>query len=96
MGSGAGGADEQTLADWHSLSLQVMNRAGVVDGKVWCNFVPGRRPHWHRYAGRDFRQRQLIRRKAAHWGRRYAALPPSERLALLAALLAVDAYARIS
>ena len=26
--------------DRHSLSLQVMNQAGVVTEKVWCNFVP--------------------------------------------------------
>ena len=48
-------------------------------------FRAGAAPRWHRYASRDFRQRQLIRRQAAHGGQRYAALLPSERLALLAA-----------
>ncbi|MCY4189169.1 MAG: hypothetical protein OXD30_11865 [Bryobacterales bacterium] len=43
----------------------MMNQAGVVTEKVWCNFVPGQHLHWHRYAGRDFRQWQWIRRKAA-------------------------------
>ena len=81
---------ERALADWHSLSLQVMNQAGVVTEKVWFNFAPGRL-HWHRYAGRDFTQRQCIKRKAASWARRYAAMPPGERLAVLAALMAVDA-----
>ena len=81
---------ERVLADWHSLSLQVMNQAGVVTEKVWFNFAPGR-VHWHTYAGRNFTHRQCIKRKAASWGRRYAAMPPGERLAVLAALMAVEA-----
>ena len=81
---------ERALPDWHSLSLQVMNQAGVVTEKVWCNFAPGR-VHWHRYAGRNFRHRQCIQRKAANWARRYAAMEPGERLAVLAALMAVEA-----
>ena len=81
---------ERTLADWHSLSLQVMNQAGVVTEKVWCNFAP-ERLHWHRYAGQNFVQRQCIQRKAARWAQRYAAMPPGERLAVLAALMAVEA-----
>ena len=82
---------ERALPDWHSLSLQVMNQAGVVTEKLWCNFAPGRHVHWHRYAGQNFTQRQCIQRKAASWGKRYAAMPPGERLAVLAALLAVEA-----
>ena len=81
---------ERALAGWHSLSLQVMNQAGVVTEKVWCNFAPGR-AHWHTYAGRNFVQRQCIQRKAANWARRYAAMEPGERLAVLAALMAVEA-----
>jgi len=81
---------ERALADWHSLSLQVMNQAGVVTEKVWFNFAPGRL-HWHRYAGQNFMQRQCIQRKAARWAQRYAAMPPGERLAVLAALMAVEA-----
>ena len=81
---------ERALQGWHSLSLQVMNQAGVVTEKVWFNFAPGRL-HWHRYAGQNFTQRQCIKRKAARWARRYAAMPPGERLAVLAALMAVEA-----
>lgn len=81
---------ERALQGWHSLSLQVMNQAGVVTEKLWCNFAPGR-PHWHRYAGQNFVQRQCIQRKAARWAQRYAAMEPGERLAVLAALMAVEA-----
>ena len=78
------------LAGWRSLSLQVMNRAGVVTEKVWFNFEPDR-VHWASLAGRDFTHRQTVKRKAASWGRRYAAMPPAERLAVLSAIMAVEA-----
>ena len=81
---------ERALEGWHSLSLQVMNQAGVVTEKLWCNFAPGR-PHWHTYAGQNCTQRQCIKRKAANWAKRYAAMEPGERLAVLAALMAVEA-----
>ena len=81
---------DERLRGWRSLSLQVMNQAGVVTEKVWFNFVPDQ-VHWASYAGRNFTHRQQVRRKAANWGRRYRALPPAERLAVLAAMLAVEA-----
>ena len=81
---------ERALQGWHSLSLQVMNQAGVVTEKLWCNFAPGR-AHWHTHAGQNFTQRQCIKRKAANWAKRYAAMPPGERLSVLAALMAVEA-----
>ena len=81
---------DEALAGWQSLELQVMNQAGVRTEKLWFNFVPDR-VHWVRYAGKNHTHRQMIKRKAANWGRRYQALPRSERLAVLAALLAVEA-----
>jgi DNA adenine methylase len=67
-----------------------MNQAGVRTEKLWFNFRPDR-VHWARYAGRDHTERQCIKRKAENWGRRYRALPPGERLAVLAAVLSVEA-----
>ena len=81
---------DERLRGWRSVSLQVMNRAGVVTEKVWFNFAPDR-VHWARYAGRDFTHRQTVKRKAHSWGRRYRAMPAAERLAVLAAIMAVDA-----
>jgi hypothetical protein len=43
--------------------------------------------------GRDFTHRQTVKRKAAGWGRRYAAMPAAERLAVLAAIMAEEAQA---
>ena len=81
---------ETHLAGWRSMSLQVNNRAAVVTETIWFNFAPDRL-HWARFAGRDFTHRQAVKRKAENWGRRYAAMPPAERLAVLAAIMAVEA-----
>jgi hypothetical protein len=78
------------LRGWRCVSLQVMNQAGVVTEQVWFNFEPDR-VHWARYAGRNFTHRQQVKRKAENWGRRYRGLPPAQRLAVLAALMAVEA-----
>ena len=78
------------LAEWRSTSLQVMNHAGVVTEKIWFNFEPDRL-HWARFAGRNFTHRQRVKRKAESWSRRYAAMPRAERLAVLGAMMAVEA-----
>jgi DNA adenine methylase len=81
---------EERLAGWQSLELQVMNRGGVRTEKVWFNFAVDRL-HWARYAGKNFTDRQRLKRKAQSWGQRYRAMPRAERLAVLAALMAVEA-----
>jgi hypothetical protein len=81
----------QWLTGWQSLELQVMNQSGVRTEKVWFNFTPDR-VHWARYAGKNHTDRQRIKRKADSWARRYRALPPGERLSVLAALMAVESH----
>ena len=81
--------DEQ-LAGWRTLELQVMNQAGVRTEQLWFNFTP-QRLFWASFAGKNFTDRQRIKRKADNWAQRYQAMPPAERLAVLAALMAVEA-----
>ena len=81
--------DEQ-LADWRTLELQVMNQAGVRTEKLWFNFTP-QRLFWAGYAGKNFTDRQRIKRKAESWARRYRDMPAAERLAVLAGLMSVEA-----
>lgn len=81
---------DELLRDWGTLELQVMNQGGVRTEKLWFNFTPDR-VHWCRYAGKNFTDRQRIKRKAASWGKRYQALPRTERLAVLASMMAVEA-----
>jgi DNA adenine methylase len=81
---------DDLLGEWRILELQVMNQAGVRTEKLWFNFTPDR-VHWPAYAGRNFTHRQSIKRKAHSWGRRYQAMPPAERLAVLSSIMAVEA-----
>ena len=85
--------DEQ-LMDWNTIELQVMNQGGVRTEKLWYNFILDR-VHWCSYAGKDFTDRQRIKRKAESWGKRYQALPRPERLALLSSIMAVEAGERV-
>lgn len=82
------------LPDWRTLELQVMNQGGVRTEKLWFNFTPDR-VHWPRYAGKNFTDRQRIKRKAENWGKRYQALPRAERLAVLSSMLSVESEERI-
>jgi len=81
---------DELLGGWRTLELQVMNQGGVRTEKLWFNFTVDRM-HWASYAGKNFTDRQRIKRKAANWGRRYQGLPRAERLAVLAAMMGVEA-----
>jgi DNA adenine methylase len=81
---------DELLPDWRTLELQVMNQGGVRTEKLWFNFTPDR-VHWPRYAGKNFTDRQRIKRKAQNWAKRYQGLPPAERLAVLSSMMAVEA-----
>ena len=80
---------EQLLKGWNTLELQVMNQAGVRTEKLWFNFVVDR-VHWASYAGKNFTDRQRIKRKAERWGKNYGALPRAERVAVLAAIMSAE------
>lgn len=80
---------DELLVGWRRVELQVMNQGGVRTEKLWFNFTL-ERVYWASYAGKNFTDRQRVKRKAANWGKRYQALPPAERLAVLAAMMAVE------
>lgn len=78
------------LRGWRSIEFQVMSRGGPRTEVAWMNY-DDQAVHWASFAGRDFTDRQRIRRKAARWAANYAELPAGERQAILAALLQVHA-----
>jgi hypothetical protein len=80
---------DKLLPDWNTIELQVMNQGGVRTEKLWFNFVVNR-VHWAGFAGKDFTDRQRIKRKAETWRRRYSAMPYAERLAIMAGLMEVE------
>jgi DNA adenine methylase len=81
---------DKLLTGWSSIELQVMNQGGVRTEKLWYNFTIDR-THWATYAGKNFTDRQRIKRKAERWAKNYRVLPPAKRLALLAAIMAEEA-----
>ncbi len=81
---------DELLTDWQTIELQAMTRGGVRTEKLWFNYTIDR-IHWPSYAGKNFTDRQRIKRKAQRWGKNYRAMPQAERLAVLAEIMAVDA-----
>ena len=78
------------LSDWRRVAVQVTTQAQVRTEVVWFNFRPDRM-HWAGHAGRNSTDRQRIKRKAARWSEGYRKLPPGERLAVISAIMAIEA-----
>ena len=78
-----------TKPNWHSIEFQVMTRGGPRTEKLWMNFVPNSY-HWCEFAGKNFTDRQRIKRKAERWAKKYKALPNHEKTAVLSAILGCD------
>ena len=81
---------DEKLSDWRRISLQVTTQGQVRTEVVWFNFTPDRM-HWAGHAGRNHTHRQCIKRKAARWAARYRKMPHGERLAVVSAIMAVEA-----
>jgi len=81
---------DDELEDWNCMELQAMTRGGPRTEKLWYNYDIDR-VNWIAYAGKNFTDRQRIKRKAERWAKNYQALPKAERLTLLAAIMAVEA-----
>ncbi len=77
---------DELISDWWSVDFQAMTRGGVRTETIWTNFHPNE-VHYHTYAGRDFTDRQRIKRKAERWASKFLSLPAPEKQAILASLL---------
>lgn len=80
------------LDEWRVSTFWTVNRRGKrVQEWCWMNYAAGGKLHDSRFVGNNFTDRQRIKRKAARWRNKYAALPSFERQAVLESLLAVPA-----
>ncbi len=79
----------QLLSAWNTKQFQAMTRGGVRTEQLWYNFTPSA-VHYATYTGKDFTDRQRIKRKALRWGKMFAAMPPGERAAVLAEIMRTD------
>jgi DNA adenine methylase len=85
---------DQALSSWRVLRYRTMTRGGLMaDECLWCNFPEPVELHDYRYLGRDYRERERIRRKEARWVRRLSEMTVLERRAVESALLTVRSQA---
>lgn len=79
------------LAGWDHEEFNAQTRGGVRREHLWYRrstlAVLGGETRW---AGRDFRERERIKRKAGRWASRYSAMAAEERAAVLSACLRVE------
>ncbi|MFC3393656.1 DNA adenine methylase [Brenneria rubrifaciens] len=84
---------DELLKGWRSVTFQVMTRGGARTEKLWMNY-PESSAYSAKYAGKDYIDRQRIKRKAERWAAKYRAMMPAERLAVMTALCEVDVRAQ--
>lgn len=85
------------LTTWSHESFPAQTRGGTRIEHVWYRrSIIARFGEEARYAGRDFRERERIKRKAHRWASRYLTMPPAERSAVLGACLSAEASARVT
>ena len=79
-----------TLSTWRVCDFQAQTRGGPHTEYLWCNYPAPTALHDYRYLGKDFRERERIKRMTARWVNRLQAMPILQRQALQAALAQVD------
>jgi hypothetical protein len=80
----------QALSSWRVVRYRTMTRGGVMaDECLWCNFPEPVELHDYRYLGRDFRERERIRRRRARWVAMLSKMAVLERSAVVSDLLAM-------
>ncbi len=77
----------EKLDGWAHSSFPAMTRGGPRVEHLWWRSTLASFGGDPRYAGRDFRERERIKRKAQRWAKKFRALPEAERAAVLAAVL---------
>jgi DNA adenine methylase len=77
------------LSSWRVVRYRTMTRGGrMADECLWCNFPEPVELHDYRFVGRDYRERERIRRKRARWVAMLSAMPVLERAAVVSDLIA--------
>jgi len=78
---------DDELHGWRTLEFQAMTRgAKAATEKLWMNYPQPVLLHDYRYLGKDFRERERIKRKQIRWRKRLDRMDTLERTALLSAI----------
>lgn len=72
---------------WRRIDYTVMTHRGERVESLWCNFPEPFALHDYRYLGRDYRERERIKRKKNRWLSKLRAMPTVERASIVAAVL---------
>jgi hypothetical protein len=70
------------LHDWNTTTFKAETQCGIREERLWFNFKPPSWLHDERYLGRNFRERQTIKRRLQRLETRIVAFPPQELCAL--------------
>ena len=77
----------EALKGWNSISFEAMTRGGHTATEwLWYNFPEPVALHDYRFLGKNFRERERIKRKKLRWVNRLERMPLLERRALLSAI----------
>lgn len=69
---------------WHSHDFKAMTRRGPATETIWMNYDPDACSIAEStFSGRDFRDRERVKRKAERWAIKFRQLPRYEQLAIL-------------
>lgn len=78
---------EYALDEWRRIEFQSTTRGGMATQWLLMNYEEPAELHDYRYLGEDYRERERITKKVRRHLKKFEALPPLERKALLSALL---------
>lgn len=77
----------ELLTGWRTSTFKTVNRAGKPATEwLWMNYPKPLELHDYRYLGRNFRERERIKRKKQRWTARLRGMPDLERYALMEAV----------
>lgn len=75
------------LAGWRTVSFQAVTRGGGVATEwLWMNYPQPFELHDYRFLGKDYRERERIKRKKTRWLGKLERMDPLERYAILDAI----------
>jgi hypothetical protein len=76
----------EALQDWHTFTFLNTTRRGLQTEQLWCNYTPSADLHEYTFIGKNFRERERIKRQLGILRKRFDALPPAARIAALGML----------
>ena len=77
---------DSLLEHWRRVDYTTGTRGGPVTESLWCNFDEPEALHDYRYLGKNFRERERIKRKQKRWRGKLERMTPLERAGIVEAV----------